>query len=339
MRPIVKVRGLTKEFRVLGHRRGLVGAARNLFSNEARTVRAVDNISFDIKPGEFVGYVGPNGAGKSTTVKSLVGILRPTSGELSVLGRDPQRHRTENAFQMGVVFGQRTQLWWDLPVVESFSLLSRVYRIAPDAFRQRFEDLSGRLDLESFLDVPVRKLSLGQRMRCEIAAAVLHSPELLFLDEPTIGLDVLAKKEVRDFLQQVNAETGTTVVLTSHDLDDIERLCSRVIVIDHGQILHDGTVESLRRIFGHRRILSLQIDPSSSEKEEAVIDLPSGVTMLERSPEKMRLEFDPARTSAPELLQLVMAKAPVTDLHVSDRDIEEVVREIYSREAGPKEER
>lgn len=248
---IINVRNLTKEFKIYHHREGVIGAIKDLFHREYRIIRAVDGINMTVEPGEIVGYIGANGAGKSTTIKMLTGILVPTAGEVVVNGFVPYRDREEYTRYIGVVFGQRSQLWWDIAVLESLKLLRRIYRVPEKAFRERLAFFDDLLDLGEFLHLPVRRLSLGQRMRCELAAALLHNPPLLFLDEPTIGLDVLAKARIREFLLQVNREFGTTILLTTHDLKDIEALCPRVIIIDKGRILYDGGREDLLRQWGH----------------------------------------------------------------------------------------
>ncbi|MDN5293110.1 MAG: viologen exporter family transport system ATP-binding protein [Eubacteriales bacterium] len=248
---IINVRNLTKEFKIYHHREGVIGAIKDLFHREYRIIRAVDGINMTIEPGEIVGYIGANGAGKSTTIKMLTGILVPTAGEVVVNGFVPYRDREEYTRHIGVVFGQRSQLWWDIAVLESLKLLRRIYRVPEKAFRERLAFFDDLLGLGEFLHLPVRRLSLGQRMRCELAAALLHNPPLLFLDEPTIGLDVLAKARIREFLLQVNREFGTTILLTTHDLKDIEALCPRVIIIDKGRILYDGGREDLLRQWGH----------------------------------------------------------------------------------------
>jgi ABC-2 type transport system ATP-binding protein len=242
----VAVENLRKTFRVAERQAGTWGALRGLVSRRTRIVRALDDISFSLEPGELVGYIGPNGAGKSTTIKILAGIMVPDAGECRVLGRVPWLERVANVGQIGVVFGQRTQLWWDLPVIESFELLRDIYRVPQADYVRTRDELVDILALGSFLDVPVRQLSLGQRMRCDLAASLMHSPSLLYLDEPTIGLDAISKLTVRDFVRQLNRERGMTVILTTHDMDDIEALCSRVLLINQGHILYDGALESLR---------------------------------------------------------------------------------------------
>jgi ABC-2 type transport system ATP-binding protein len=265
MSPIIAVSDLQKHFRVYEHRRGLVGALRNLVSRQYRLVRAVDGLSFEIERGELVGYIGPNGAGKSTTLKMLTGLLVPSAGELWVNGRVPWRERQAHVARIGAVFGQRTTLWWDLPVVESLDLLRYIYQIPPAQFARNLAEFRELLELDPFLDTPVRSLSLGQRMRADLCAALLHDPGLIFLDEPTIGLDVVAKERIRQFIQHVNDQRGTTVILTTHDLSDVEKLCERVMIVDHGRLLFDGQLETLRERYGGRRELVVDLGVDSQD--------------------------------------------------------------------------
>src|ERR1700758_2434547 len=245
--PLIYVHDLCKDFRTFRRREGVWGSIQNLFVRDYRTVAAVDRGGFSIERGEMVGYIGPNGAGKSTSIKMLTGILVPTSGEAIVNGFVPYRQRRQYVRTIGVVFGQRTQLWWDIAVVESFKLLRRIYDVAQRDFDARMEMFNHILGIKDYLHTPVRKLSLGERMRCDLAAALLHNPPLLFLDEPTIGLDVVAKHHIREFLRAINRQFQTTVLLTTHDLDDIEELCRRIIIIDHGTVLFDGDLEVLKQ--------------------------------------------------------------------------------------------
>lgn len=249
--PVIEVRGLTKEFNIFRRREGVRGAFMDLFHREYRTLRAVDGIDFFVEEGEMVGYIGANGAGKSTTIKMLTGILVPTAGDLRVRGYVPYKDRERYTHHIGVVFGQRSQLWWDIAVIESYRLLRRVYHVSEEDFKARLDMFNDILGLADFLHLPVRKLSLGQKMRCELAAALLHNPSILFLDEPTIGLDILAKAKIRDFLKDINREFRTTIILTTHDLGDIEALCPRVAIIDRGRMLFDNALENLYTQWGH----------------------------------------------------------------------------------------
>ncbi len=257
--PQISVRNLSKTFSVSVRKPGIRGSLRGLVRREIRTVRALNGVSFTIDQGELVGYIGPNGAGKSTTVKILAGILVPDSGECTISGKTPWKERIAHVSRIGVVFGQRSQLWWDLPVVESFDLLREIYRIPASEERQTRQEIVELLGLAPLLDVPVRQLSLGWRMRCELAASLLHRPDILFLDEPTIGLDAVSKLAVREFLRRLNESRKVTIILTTHDMDDIEALCSRIIVIGAGEIMFDGTVEMLRRRIRNERKLTIDL--------------------------------------------------------------------------------
>ncbi|GAA0567772.1 ATP-binding cassette domain-containing protein [Paractinoplanes ferrugineus] len=291
---------------------------------EKRLVSAVDGVSLTIEPGEMVGYIGPNGAGKSTTLKMLTGVLSPTSGEVSVFGLTPVPQRTRLALRIGVVFGQRSQLWWDLPLRESFRLLRHVYQVPPAEHEQRLRRCREMLDLDAFLDTPVRQLSLGQRMRGEITAALLHGPKVLFLDEPTIGLDVVSKQAVRSFLAELGATGAVTVVLTTHDLADIERLCDRLVVIDHGRVVHDGTIEALHARYGSRRSLVVDLDSPLP----AGFVLP-GTSVAGVEADGHRVTFALDETSAAAAVAGLVAVASVRDLSVVEPDIEDVVARLY----------
>ncbi|MEP6799607.1 MAG: ATP-binding cassette domain-containing protein, partial [Lapillicoccus sp.] len=315
---IIEVSELTRTFT---KKAGGIGLRRSRSS-----VTAVDRLTFTVRPGEAVGYIGANGAGKSTTIKMLSGILVPTSGTVRTCGLDPLRRRRDLARRIGVVFGQRSQLWWDLPLHESFAILAAIHEIPPVVARERTSRLVEQLEMGETLDTPVRQLSLGQRMRGEIAAALLHSPDLLILDEPTIGLDVLSKQRLREFLVAERMQAGTTLLLTTHDMGDIERLCDRVLVVDHGQLAYDGTLPGLARTVGARRVLVVDL----AEPTPDLVDLP-GATHLgsEGSGLRQRLAFDAERTTAAALLAAVSSRAEVRDLSIEEPDIEDVVRRIY----------
>jgi ABC-2 type transport system ATP-binding protein len=317
--PLIDVRDLERTF---VRRRGSGRLRRT-----TDTVHAVRDLTFAIEAGEMVGYIGPNGAGKSTTIKMLTGILVPTSGTLRVAGLEPQKDRVELARRIGVVFGQRTTLWWDLPLRDSFALLRRIYRVDAARHRDNLERFADLLDLHNLLDTPVRQLSLGQRMRGDIVAALLHEPEILFLDEPTIGLDVISKGRLREFLRALNAEHGTTLVLTTHDLQDIEALCGRVIVIDHGTAVYDGSLAGLHQRGGSTRTLVVDL-----VDEAPPIDVPGATTRRVEGPRQW-LTFS-ADTSAAPLVAAVAAAYDVADLSIQEPDIEDVIRELYSTPPG-----
>ena len=324
--PLVVAEDLVKTYRVAERRPGLWGAVRGIARRRHRTVRALDRVSFVLEAGELVGCIGPNGAGKSTTVKLLSGIVVPDSGRCEIAGRVPWRERSAHVAGIGVVFGQRTQLWWDLPVVESFDLLRHIYKVEAGAYRRRLEELVAVLEIGPLLDVPVRQLSLGQRMRCDLAAALLHDPALLFLDEPTIGLDAVSKLAVRGFVRRLNRERGTTVILTTHDMDDVEALCSRVMVIGRGRILMDGTVAGLRSRVSPERRLVVDLEDgcdSIGEREARVV---------RREGRRWHLGYDPARTATAELISRIAANHGVRDLFVGNPPIEEIVAELYGQE-------
>jgi ABC-2 type transport system ATP-binding protein len=296
---------------------------RGRVRRERRVVRAVDGISFEVEAGSLVGYVGPNGAGKSTTVKMLTGILVPSAGRISVAGFEPSRQRIQLARKIGVVFGQRVQLWWDLPLRDSFELLRYIYRVPFDRWRANLDTFTELLELGPFLETPVRQLSLGQRMRGELTASMLHDPEILFLDEPTIGLDIVAKARVREFLASVNRERGVTVLLTTHDLSDIERLCRRLLIIDHGRVIYDGGLDSLIERYGEERTLIVDLEEPADP-----LEVP-GARVVRVDGPRQWLRFRRDEVSAAQLAAAVAAQAPLVDLAIDEPDIEDVVRRIY----------
>ncbi|WP_229400319.1 ABC transporter ATP-binding protein [Micromonospora okii] len=319
---VIDVRNLRKEFTV----RVRAGRLRR----ERRTVAAVGGVDLRVERGEMLGYIGPNGAGKSTTLKMLTGVLTPTSGEVRVCGLRPVPERTRLALRVGVVFGQRSQLWWDLPLRDSFALLRHVYRVPADAHAARLRRCRSLLDLDGFLDTPVRQLSLGQRMRGELTAALLHGPEVLFLDEPTIGLDLVSKQAVRGFLGELGRAGDTTLVLTTHDLADIERLCRRLVVIDHGRVVHDGSIAALHDRYGSRRLVVADLDTALPDPPE----LP-GAPLRRVEAEGHRLVFALESASAAELVAALGALATLRDISIVEPDIEEVVARLYGKEGPP----
>ena len=322
----IVVEDLVKTFRIAERRPGIWGALLGVAKRRYRTVSALDGVSFEIEAGELVGYIGPNGAGKSTTVKVISGILVPDSGRCEILGLVPWRERVAHVRSIGVVFGQRTQLWWDLPVIESFELLRDIYRVPPEEYSRTVDELVQVLDLEPLLDVPVRQLSLGQRMRCDLAAALLHQPSILFLDEPTIGLDAVSKLGFRDFIKRFNRERGVTVILTTHDMDDIEALCTRVMVIGEGRILSDGTLEALRESIAPERRLIVDL-----EEQDAVVSDPDAV-VTRREGHRVHLSFDPRRVPTADLITRIASRHPVRDLFVESPPIEEIIARMYDEQ-------
>ncbi|MBL7256456.1 ABC transporter ATP-binding protein [Paractinoplanes lichenicola] len=314
---MIEMKDLRKEF--------TVRVKTGRFRREKRLLAAVDGVSLAIAAGEMVGYIGPNGAGKSTTLKMLTGVLSPSGGEVSVCGLSPVPQRTRLALRIGVVFGQRSQLWWDLPLRESFGLLRHVYRVPAADHESRLRRCRDLLDLDAFMDTPVRQLSLGQRMRGELTAALLHGPEVLFLDEPTIGLDVVSKQAVRSFLGELGQAGDTTLVLTTHDLADIERLCRRLVVIDHGRVVHDGTIEDLHSRYGSRRRLVADLEAPLPPD----FALP-GATLLAAEADGHRVTFALESIAAGAAVAALVTAAPVRDLSVVEPEIEDVVARLYT---------
>jgi ABC-2 type transport system ATP-binding protein len=325
--PIIEAVGLKKEFSVSEQGKGLSGAFKALFSTKKKIVHAVDGVGFSINQGEFVGYVGENGAGKSTTIKILTGILVPTSGTAMVNGVVPYKDRKANAANIGVVFGQRTQLWWDLPVTESFEMLRAIYRIKQGDFDTIMKRLSSVLELKPLMPVPVRKLSLGQRMKCDIAASLLHRPKVLFLDEPTIGLDVVAKENIRKFLGEINRTEGTTIILTTHDMNDIERLCARLIILDKGRVIYDGLTDELRQRFGHDKVLEVEFDGVPPGKEK----LPN-LEIVESAGSKISFKCpEGIPGGVASIIGKLASEFSVKDILVREASVEIIIRAIYEK--------
>ena len=334
--PLIRVRDLCRDYVITKRREGVWGGVVDLVRPRREVLRAVNEVSFDIGTGEMVGYIGANGAGKSTTIKMLTGILTPTSGEVTVGGLVPYRDRRHYTRHIGAVFGQRTQLWWDLAVVESFRLLKKIYEVGDADYERQLGMLRELLALDEFLHQPVRKLSLGQRMRCDLAAALLHGPRLLFLDEPTIGLDVVAKESVRTFLRDVRDRLGTTILLTTHDLGDIQQLCRRVIIIDHGVVVFDGELAGLRSRVGERAQLHVELRAPAASAELAADTDGLPVTWGEAEGLVHTVEFSRGEVSAADVIKTLVNARPVLDLRLEEQSIEEIVREIYRR-GGPED--
>lgn len=325
---IVHVENLRKTFQSYRRRDGIRGALLDLFHREYYPVHAVDGISFDLNEGELIGYIGPNGAGKSTSIKMLTGILKPSSGDLRVLGYHPFQQRREYTQQIGVVFGQRTQLWWDIAIKESFSLLAKIYRVPTAQYRENLEMLVSVLQLGDVLDTPARKLSLGQRMRCDIAASLIHGPRVLFLDEPTIGLDAVAKESIRNFLRHINRERRTTIVLTTHDLKEIEELCERIVVIDRGKILYDGSLQRVRSVPGLERTVTIDF-PRETPVEELARLFGGRVQFTAESARRIHGRYLAQEIGTGDLLKTILSSFDVTDISASEPNIEEVIMKLY----------
>jgi ABC-2 type transport system ATP-binding protein len=321
--PAIRVRDLVKDFRTPKRHPGLLGSLRTLFTRERMVTRAVDGVDLDIAEGELVGYLGPNGAGKSTTIKMLTGILVPTAGEVEVCGLVPWRDREQNALNIGVVFGQRTQLWWDLPLIESFKLIKKMYGMSDEMYRVNLGRFVDSLGLDAFINTPVRQLSLGQRMRGDLAAAMLYEPRVLYLDEPTVGLDVLAKERIRGFVEQLNQTNRTTVILTTHDMSDVERLCKRVVVIDQGRVIYDGSVARLKTEYAPYRVLVVHV-----ASDIDLIEAP-GAERIASEDGRVSFRFDPDETRVADLIGAITSRYPVTDLSIVEPDLEGVIKQIY----------
>lgn len=336
---MIEATGLNKTFRVTSRRTGLLGGLRSIVNPRVSRVEAVRDLSLVVEPGEIIGLVGPNGAGKSTTIKMLTGILMPSSGQVSVAGFNPLHQRREMAAHIGVVFGQRTQLWWDLPLIDSLRLLRHLYRVPEERHRVNLERLRELLDLDEFIDTPVRQLSLGQRMRGDLAAALLHDPELVYLDEPTIGLDVVAKARIREFLLRINAERGMTILITTHDMDDVETLCPRLLIIDHGRKLYDGGLSEIRERFGGERLLIAALDPAEvdtlprdSQGQPELPELPDGVRQARSDGPRVWLSFGKDALPAHELVAWLGARHRLKDVTFQEPEIEDVIRRIYEED-------
>lgn len=323
----IVVRDLTKTFKIASRQAGLWNAVRGLVRREYTLIKALDGVSFEVGEGEVVGYLGPNGAGKSTTVKILSGILLPDGGMCKVMGRIPWQERIDHVREIGVVFGQRSQLWWDLPVIDSFELIRDIYRLPALDYGKTLEELVDTLKLADLLEIPVRQLSLGQRMRCELTASLLHRPKLLFLDEPTIGLDAVSKLVVRDFIRRLNKEHGTTILLTTHDMDDVEALCSRVMIIGKGKILVEGKLKDIRQQVARERRLVVELGKEYSREYISGQVFRAELVDIEGS--QAHFNFDPAKTTPAKLLAEISERLDVRDVLIENPPIDEVISRLY----------
>jgi ABC-2 type transport system ATP-binding protein len=330
-RPLVSVENLVKEFRITRREEGLKGAIKYLFSRQYDLVKAVDGISFQIFPGEMIGYIGRNGAGKSTTIKMLTGILVPTRGKVEVNGLTPYKKRAENARQIGVVFGQRSQLKWDIPVIETFRFLKEVYQIPELIYQENLALFSEILSLNELLAKPVRKLSLGQRMRCDLAASFLHNPRLVYLDEPTIGLDIIVKERIREFIKAINRERQTTILLTTHDLEDIEDICQRTIIIDQGKIVYDGDLKEVKEKFSQHKFLTFEVKDRLPDRDQ-IPCLPPGMEIHDRQEHQLKIRLNRELMSSSEAIRYVLDRYDVLDISLEEPGIEAVVKKIYLNE-------
>lgn len=327
---IIEVKNLVKKYKISQKDHGIIGYVKHLFHPKYKEQTAVNNISFNIEAGELVGYIGENGAGKSTTIKMLTGLLTPTSGKVVVNGIVPNEKRIENNKQIGAVFGQKTQLWWDLPVIESFKLIKKMYQIPENEYKENLRKFTEILELEELLDKQVKNLSLGQKMRCEIAATFLHNPKVVYLDEPTIGLDILVKENIRKFIKDINKEKKTTVILTTHDLKDIEEVCNRIILIDKGTIIYDGEKEKFKNEYGKHIIAefivqnkNLNIALETREEEFEVI---------EESEKNIKIKFNHDKLTVMDVVKSVSNYCEILDMHIQEEGLEEILKEIYRGE-------
>ena len=316
------VKNISKTFKVPIKDKGKFGTLKSFFKRKYRYIKALDNISFSIKKGEIVGYIGPNGAGKSTTIKVLSGILIPDSGEVSISKKIPWKQREEYVKDIGVVFGQRSQLWWDIPAIDTFSLLKEIYKIPDKEYEKNLSELTKLLNLESILNIPVRQLSLGNRMKCEIAASLLHSPKILFLDEPTIGLDAPSKKVVREFVKKINKQNKVTVILTTHDMSDIEALAKRIILIGKGKKLYDGTLKNLKNNYAYLKKIKIVSDDSINLKKDYIIS-------YTKSKDEHTFILDSRKVEINEFIKLITSKMAIKDIDIETSNIDDLVLKLY----------
>lgn len=325
---MIEIKNVTKEFKVLNRREGLKGSLKDLFSRDYKTVRAVDNISMTVEQGEIVGYLGPNGAGKSTTIKMMTGVLEPTSGEIRVAGNIPYQNRTQNAQQIGVVFGQRTQLWWALPLIESFRILKDIYRISDEEYDSMLKLYQSLVDIEPLLHKPVRQMSLGQRTLSDILAAFLHNPKIVFLDEPTIGLDVSMKAKIRTLIHALNEQKKTTVILTTHDMGDVDALCRRIVIIDKGKMLYDNDTEHLKSFFGAYRTLKIRVNGNLKEQAEAIGRMLPDCT-VSADDEWISVLVNEEKQRVMDVLTHLQKEYRIRDMQLEEISTEDVIKKIY----------
>ena len=328
MAPVIDIKNITKEFKVLNRREGLAGSIKDLFSRDYKIVKAVDNITMSIEQGEIVGYLGPNGAGKSTTIKMMTGVLEPTSGEILVNGKLPYKNRSKNAQNIGVVFGQRSQLWWALPLVESFKLLKDIYQISDEQYDSMMKLYQSLVDIEPLLHKPVRQMSLGQRTLSDILAAFLHNPKIVFLDEPTIGLDVSMKAKIRTLIHALNKEKNTTVILTTHDMGDVDALCRRIVIIDKGKMLYDNDISHLKGFFGSYRTLKIRVD-GDLRKESEVIAKEFPALKVGADEEWISVLVDEEKISVMDVLTKLQKERRIRDMQLEEISTEDVIKKIY----------
>lgn len=334
---MIYVENIRKEFKKTIKQPGLLGSVKSLFKPKTEKVVAVDDISFHVPKGEILGFIGPNGAGKSTVIKMLTGILTPSAGSCTINGKNPQKNRKSYVKEIGVVFGQRTQLWWDLPLCETYAVLKEIYEVEDSAYKRKMDLLNEVLDLQDFIKSPVRTLSLGQRMRADIAASLLHSPKVLFLDEPTIGLDVVVKDNIRRAIAKINEEEQTTVILTTHDLSDIELLSNRIVMIDKGKNVFEGTVDELKSNYGQMRELNFELqsaDDINALDYKAHFKLSDEDVTVKNDGKKVTVRFNSDSVPVSDMLSYTLSGVHISDISVKDADIEEIIRRLYKKEVS-----
>lgn len=324
---LIEVNNLTKTYKIIKKEDGLIGYFKNLIRPKYEEFKAVKNINFNIEEGELVGYIGENGAGKSTTIKMLTGLLTPTSGGIKIDGIIPYEKRIENNKKIGAVFGQKTQLWWDLPVIESFRLIKKMYKIPEGKYRKNLKNFTELLQLEDLLEKQVKNLSLGQKMRCEIAATFLHNPKIVYLDEPTIGLDVLVKENIRKFIKDINKEKKTTVILTTHDLKDIEDVCDRIILLDKGQIIYDGEKQKFKDTYGNSITARIILKNKKRNITEELYD--EDFEIVEESEDSIKIKFNHDQTTIVKIVELISKYGEIEDIHMKEAELEDILKEIY----------